>query len=104
MHIVKLPVAVGEYISSVLDKINASKKDPGRSDQSLLNSPIIIHHHDGQTDLFHVLRGNVEDDGLVVRWIKCAFLGGGFSLLQPPSITYQVNLNVRIWETCLHVI
>lgn len=48
---------------------------------TLLNSPVIIHHHDGQTDLFHILWGDVKDDGLVVRWIKCVFLDSGLSFL-----------------------
>lgn len=47
----------------------------------LPNSPIVIHHHDGQADLLHVLRGNVEDDGLVVGGIQRAFLGCCLPLL-----------------------
>lgn len=65
---------------------------------AVLNSPVVVHHHDRQADLFHVLGGDVKDDGLVVRGVERAFLGGRLSLLQPPSSAHHVNLHVRVWK------
>lgn len=58
--------------------------------------PIIIHHRDEQADLVHVLRRDVEDDGLIVDGIERVLLYGGFLLLQPPPVTEQGHLDVWV--------
>lgn len=58
--------------------------------------PIIIHDRDEQTDLIHILRGNVKDDGLVVDGVEGVLLYGGFLLLQSPPVTKQGHFDVWI--------
>lgn len=58
--------------------------------------PIIIHDRDEQTDLIHVLRGNVKDYCFIVSGIKCIFLYGGFLLFQSSPITEQRHFDIRI--------
>lgn len=65
----------------------------------LAHAPVVVHHHDGQTDLFDVLWGYVEDDGLIVGRIERALLGSRLSFLQSPSGADEVNFNIRIWKT-----
>lgn len=42
--------------------------------------PIVIHDCDGEADLLHVLRGDVENNGLVVHRVQSVFLCGCFPL------------------------
>lgn len=60
--------------------------------------PIIIHDRDKQTDLIHVLWGNVKDYCFIVSGIKCVFLYGGFLLFQSSPITEQRHFDIWIWR------
>lgn len=61
--------------------------------------PVIIHNRDKQADLIHVLWRDVKDYCLIVCWIKCVSLYGGFLLFESPPITKQRYFNIRIWRT-----
>lgn len=60
--------------------------------------PIVIHDGDKQTDLIHILWGDVKDYCFIVSGIKCVFLYGSFLLFQSSPITEQRHFDIRIWR------
>lgn len=58
--------------------------------------PVVIHHRDWQADLLHVLRWDVENDGLIIDGVECVLLGGCLPLLQSPTVTYEGDFNIWI--------
>lgn len=58
--------------------------------------PVVIHHRDWQADLLHILRWDVENDGLIIDRVECVLFGGRLPLLQSPTVTYEGDFNIWI--------
>lgn len=58
--------------------------------------PVIVHHGDDDGDALYVFIGDVKHQRLVVGGVQRVLLDGRLPLFEPPSITDQRRLHVRV--------
>lgn len=57
---------------------------------------VVVHDGDVQADVVHAVRGDVEDDGLVVGGVQSVLLDARLLLFQTSAITYERHFDVGI--------
>lgn len=57
---------------------------------------VVVHDGDVQADVVHAVRGDVEDDGLVVGGVQSVLLDARLLLFQTSAVTYERHFDVGI--------
>lgn len=57
---------------------------------------VVVHDGDVQADVVHAVRGDVEDDGLVVGGVQSVLLDARLLLFQTSAVTYERDFDVGI--------